>query len=297
MRLKHRVKRWAETIGVLGELRATVRFVKQTPWFVFGLVLKEVLRFDGTYNRLMVAPGKNPVVALRSKSPFLSVLCSAYRFYAEKKMEASSRTNEEFQRKYWSGFRAYYVSKAQEDYSNDFYRTFDEYFCRALATHSIRRCLDVGCGGFTHILRLRANYPEIEFVGIDLSRVAQEIWDKAIRPFHDRISFVPGSIAQETEILRKIDLFYSFGSLMYLSPSELEAYFSHLTLVPKPIVGIVVEPDDSHEAHPAAVPRHAFFHNYLEYFRRFEFRVFDYVRRSHHIEAGLPVLFAYFSTK
>jgi hypothetical protein len=297
MSVKQRVKRYAASLGVLDELRAALRLTRQVPLLLLGLVLKEVLRFDRTYDRLMVTPGKNPWVELRSKNLFLSVLCSAYRVYDEKKMEVLSRTNEEFQQRYWSGFRAFYLSKAREDYRDDFYKTFDEYFCRALTTHPIRRCLDVGCGGFTHVLRLKADHPDLQFVGIDVSRVAEEIWTRSIKPVHEGIRFIPGSIARETEVLEEIDLFYSFGSLMYLAGSELEMFFSRLGGVSRSIVGIIVEPDSTDPGALTITRGHSFFHNYLEYFRLFGFRVLDYTRRQHHIETDLPMLFAYFSTR
>lgn len=282
-----------------GEFRRLANFARSALLLIGGLLLREVFGFGKKHNRLLleVGPGKNPLAALKSKNHILYLMCVAYQLYSEKKTEFLSKTNEEFQRRYWSDYPVYYELKSKENFANDYYGVFDTYFKKALSEWNVITCLDIGCGGFTHILRLRAIYRELQYVGIDFSKISEEIYRRSILGTYENIQFVSGNVCDCAETVNEVDLFYTFGVLMYMTAAELERFLAMIRDVPRPLVGIIVEPDNERTDLMTYAVGQSFRHNYLEYFRWYGFRILDYTRRNHVFEADLPMIFVYFATK
>lgn len=278
------------------------------PWnCALGFLLAEASPFGRLYHRVPVPPGGTvlgelkrryeacPGVAERLGRLLVYRLGVAYKYYLDRAMELGSKTNEEFQRRYWSTFTEYYRTKANEDYGTEFYQTFDRLFARAVAERGVRACLDVGCGEFSQILRLKAQFSDLSFIGNDLSDHSRVAYASLGNP--EGIRFVPGSILSHADLFKEVDLFYTFGVLQYLSGPELERFFGMLQQTPRVIAGIVVEVQADGDA-PLSTPRHRYFiHNYVAYFRAFGFDVREDAVRDHYAMPGEQVLFAYFLTR
>jgi hypothetical protein len=270
------------------------------------MLLARVCGFGAVFHRVPVTPGRSvleelharaataPRATQRLRARLLYALGLAYKYYVDRQMEVGSRTNEDFQRRYWSTYTEYYATKAREDYDTDYYRTFDALFARAVSDREARVCLDIGCGGFNQILRLRARFPRLSFVGNDISAYAAEAWSR----LGDRrgIRFVPGSILARPDTFDDVDVFYTFGVLMFLTEAELRQLFARLQRSPRPIAGVIVE---IHQEGPvASVPRaRHFVHDYGAYLREYGFEILGLERREHYAMPGERVLFAYFVTR
>jgi cyclopropane fatty-acyl-phospholipid synthase-like methyltransferase len=244
---------------------------------------------------------KDKVDSLRRDKRNFSLYClvRCFEYYLARATSVKPqnyRDNEAFQREYWSKSTLFYRLKERENYDTEYYRTFDALFSQAVSDAGVCVCLDIGCGSFNHILRLQAGWPDLQFIGIDISEYSAKVYDTAIKDQRPGIQFVLGSLIHHPELLEQIDLFYTFAVFMYFSPEELEKFLSALRDTPRPIRGIIVEPFfvGANGKLSQSLPGE-FRHDFPAYFARYGFTVHKSVTREHWKEENYPMLFAYFS--
>lgn|SRR3990167_2833910 len=128
------------------------------------------------------------------------VLNQAYEIYFIKSQKHLS--NKELQKRIWDAREAYYPYKdSARNFDTEYYRTFDSFFEIAVSRFGVKRCLDIGCGGFQHILRINKKFPNLEFIGNDISNYSKLTYEKEISKFSN-ITFVEGNVLDNQHILQ-----------------------------------------------------------------------------------------------
>jgi hypothetical protein len=262
------------------------------------------LGFGRLYHRVAAAPGRGVHQELHARYAAARSLPErlrrflfyrlglAYKYYVDRSLD-HSRSNEDYQRAYWSTYTEYYATKAVENYDTPFYGAFDRLFARAVTERKVRTCLDIGCGGFDQIARLRSKFPGLCFVGNDISEHSRRVHAARFRAAAD-ITFVPGSVLQHMHVLSEIDLFYTFGVLMSLTGPELEEFLTGVRKAGRPVAGVIVEPITVSAQAPTVMRERHYLHDYRSYLPRFDLEIVEQEVREHYAMAGQPMQFAYF---
>ncbi|MFA6292828.1 MAG: class I SAM-dependent methyltransferase [Victivallales bacterium] len=211
-------------------------------------------------------PGKNYLYELKQRSLFLFHLEKSYQEYSEY-----------FYNKYENAIRQ---QKRWTDYSEIYYKSREEvpleigiieYFQQCHTKKKIIRVLDIGAGGGGALVQFSKLYPQIEFIGLDISEYSQKIFEN-ITSEHPNIKFIKGSILDNLYIIDEIDLFYTYNVLMHLNKNEINKLFQYLSKTSKNVTGIIHEPYCS-DMLTNNIQTIDYAHNYLEYFKAYSFKL------------------------
>ncbi len=237
-------------------------------WFPLGWFLDKIPSFKkARIEQLSRVRGNNPYVELWNESKIWYFLNQVYARYFNYKIR--NLPQPQWQQQRWEEYAEIYYSNRASD---KLLPKFEEFLEDGLGKFNISSVLDIGCGGGVITRVLCEKYPEINFTGIDITDKSLEIYNKEIKPIYKNFTFIQGSIFDHLEILKDVQLFYTYNVFMHFDELEIRQFFQYISELPHRITGILQEPYtvQGMTRHYPSAPKD-YCHNFNKYIQDYNF--------------------------
>ncbi|PIQ95874.1 MAG: hypothetical protein COV67_12610 [Nitrospinae bacterium CG11_big_fil_rev_8_21_14_0_20_56_8] len=252
-------------------------------WIVVGYFLHNNPTWAHIRKHCFNFPGQNCHVEIKKHSKLLFHLNAAYNEYFEFKHRKLPQT--EWQKIHWNDYGETGYKMLEEPRLNeDFYQYMDD---MALKTG---RILEIGCGGFGRTRELAKRYPQIGFVGYDISNESQILYEREIQHQFKNIAYKRANILDEMDAFSLTPFFFTYLVLMHFDPENIHGFFHKLSVLDHPVYGILREPVSETQLSFNYKSRD-YKHNYKAYLEKYGFHLLG----STLTESGMGTF--YFKTK
>jgi len=241
-------------------------------WFPLGWILDKIPSFNkARIKHLSHLHGANPYAEIMKESKlwyFLNQVYTRYFYYKIRKLPQV-----QWQQERWNNYGEIYYENRTDDKLPP---KFEEFFKDALSRFNVSSVFDIGCGGGTIAKILCAKYPKINLTGIDIADKSLEIYNREIKPIYKNFDFIKGSILDHLEILKKVELFYTYNVFMHLDETEIRLFFQYIANLPNRIIGIFHEPyTEEKMTKPYPSGPKDFCHNFKSYISNYNFTLLN----------------------
>jgi len=147
---------------------------------------------------------------------FLNILFFNYYHYTNRNLPSR-----EFNKKFWEEFGSEYLETMNKIPIGEFYM---KEVCKIISENRVNAVLELGCGFGRHLKFLSEKYPHLELYGIEIVKGADQKIQGELKN-RGGVSIIIDdvrNIERYRDILRRVNLIFSYGIFVYLNRADLE---------------------------------------------------------------------------